>query len=460
MRTLSLAQILVTLSAATSAVGTISGCGGSDDDPFNGGGTGGAPGSSGFSTPQKVSDNTQADGDSLVAIDVKGTVHIAWITTDSGDVQHLAYANNSSGAWAVEQISSGSATVSSFDFGVDTGGAAHLIWCEDTAQDTISYRNNRGGSLGAIETMSTGAGEAWDPSIKVGPDGMVHAAWSEETGFGIFYNKLSGSTWESATRLDSNVWGPDKKPIVAVGSDGEPQVCWENDADPYTAGWNLVWSKDKGQGWEHEWVLDQTVDNVIHDYDCAADMSGNIHIAVARSLAGEKADIFYITNLSGSIERTNLSNAASTNDLFVDIEVDGAGQVHLVWVNNSVEIHYTDNTSGSFAAPTKISTAESRTTLEPRLVVEATGTAHVVWWERIAEHLGSWTGFQANYWAAYWSNAAGVETAPLYFGQEGYSLSPAISLTTTNQAHLSFTTYLQNTAADSEIFYSTRVASQ
>lgn len=183
------------------------------------------------------------------------------------------------------------------------------------------------------------------PAVSADTAGNLHVVWEENTtnGFEVFYKKSSdiGATWTANKRLTWNT-GSSLYPVISAGSSGHLHVAWEDN----TPGNKEVYyrqSTDGGVTWNpSKRLTSSSVDSSVPAL--AADSLGNPHIVWQESTPGN-TEIFYRKSTDqGStwapVERLTWTSGNSDEP---SIAVDAAGNIHVVWSDNTpgnLEIYY------------------------------------------------------------------------------------------------------------------------
>ena len=122
--------------------------------------------------------------------------------------------------------------------------------------------------------------------------------------------------------------------------------------------------------------------------DVAVGADGTAHIVFRKETVkvknSHRYDIFYANTTSGTLSApfqiTNLGAWLQNSAIELDADVD----VHVVFENNSNHtIMYLNNVGGSFSAPIDIGFDPTRSPRHPDLVIDATGVAHIVYWNLV-----------------------------------------------------------------------------
>ncbi|GAG31433.1 unnamed protein product, partial [marine sediment metagenome] len=145
-------------------------------------------------------ESTSGSGQSSLAVDASGNVHIAWIDeTDylgSGTDWDIFYKfwNASTSTWnATEVVFTESTTTSWYpSLVVDTAGDVHIAWIDETnyaGADTdkdifYKYFDSTTFEWNATEVVSTeSTDDSRNPSLAVDSAGFIHVAWEDYTNY-------------------------------------------------------------------------------------------------------------------------------------------------------------------------------------------------------------------------------------------------------------------------------------
>jgi len=179
-----------------------------------------------------------------VAVDSKGTIHIAWMeTTNAGYNGNIFYKIKPSGGnWThAEQVSDSSMLGIYQSLAIDTDDNVHVTWSDLSSNPSyfmdIDYRmKSKNGSWSDIETLSPYA-YAMKSQISAGPNGSVSVIF-DDLDFGsmtyeIFYRtKPMGGEWTNAEIITDDFNQDAVFPSLTVNSSGIAHATWE---DAYSA---------------------------------------------------------------------------------------------------------------------------------------------------------------------------------------------------------------------------------
>jgi hypothetical protein len=167
-------------------------------------------------------------GKPSLAIDVTGTLHLAW--TESGSGWDICHARSSDGGttWTNRTCNTVSSNQQNPDVAVDAvTGWIHTVWEEyrsGTAEIYYNTSSDGGVSWGAAKRISGSTGSpALEPAITVQDNGIVYAVWQDSRNGDddVYYARSidSGLTWNAAGRVNDDVTAqPQRHPAIASGN--------------------------------------------------------------------------------------------------------------------------------------------------------------------------------------------------------------------------------------------------
>jgi hypothetical protein len=127
-----------------------------------------------------------------VAVDTGGSIHLAWIGTDSAGAYKIMYATNASGTWNIQELTA--SQLGQFGSGAapqiatDEQGAAHIVY---RGGNSGSYKIHHafnttiGGTIWGYDYITTPNAEDFSAAITVGKDTVVRVLISGNDGFGF-----------------------------------------------------------------------------------------------------------------------------------------------------------------------------------------------------------------------------------------------------------------------------------
>ena len=209
-------------------------------------------------------------------------------------------------------------------------------------------------STEVVSTESTSV--SFDPTIAVDGSGNVHIAWRDSTNYGgsggdydIFYKRWNATTaaWTTIEVVSTEGTGDSFSPTIAVDGSGNVHIVWYEetnyggsgtDNDIFYKHWNATtaaWTMTKVVSTEStgdSWFPTIVVDG-----------SGNVHIAWHDNTdyngAGlDDADIFYkLWNATTASWNTTevISTESTSHSAYPIIAADGSGNVHIAWEDDT-----------------------------------------------------------------------------------------------------------------------------
>ncbi len=357
----------------------------------------------------------------------------------------------------------------------DNNGNLHVVWMDYTdggwgTDAEIWYVNYTASGWSKATCISDlygwNNGESYSPSLTVDSIGNVHVVWEDDTDgawgtdYEIFYANYTVTGWSNAIAIsDLYGWNDDDSHVsrIAVDYNGNLHVVWQDDTDGEwgtdreimytnytTSGWSNATCVSDAYGWNNG---DSRYPNV------AADDSGNVHVVWTDYTDGEWGTDIEI--MYANYTTSGWSNATCISDLYgwnngesysPSLTVDGIGNVHVVWMDNTNgewgtdwEIMYVNYTTFGWSNATVISDdytgwndGESN---GQSIAVDGSGNVHVVWYDDTNGEWGTdWEIMYANYTAAGWSNATII--SDIYGWNNGGSVSPNILAEDNGNLHL------------------------
>lgn len=274
----------------------------------------------------------------------------------------------------------------------------------------LRFSHDGGASFGPDIEVRAVNGRAMHPDVALAPDGTAHVVWQEirrGIPFDVWYVPVdasgvvgsplnlsaAGKSFEAASIIDSRSarYPASVRPAIAVDAQGVPVVVWQDnrfDPDP-------LWTGQAGTG------------------------------------EGTDPDDWQIAMLrvDGAVSDPQYLGAADAADRHPDVTVDAAGVIHVVWDSKALSSSGVNlRVLGAALAPDALAFGEpaavgfepQSTARQPRLGVDADGTARLAWFDsRSADW--RWRVMRAKYIGGAWSDlrlidSRGVNTWPVPAG--------------------------------------------
>lgn len=259
--------------------------------------------------------------------------------------------------------------------------------------------------------------------LAAGPDDRVHAVWVEQNE--IYYAQRDRSgTWSQPLNLSNSgstiiSWFPQ----LVVQSDGTATVVWAEDGDP-----RIRFRQRSASG---VWSPSETIPGLppgwISDLDLAVDGTGAAHVAWVSS-DGAGSNVSYSQrSAAGSWPAQPHVFARTEHSQSPEIVADGAGQVHLLWVEQSTgdaHIRYAfRNLTGVWSSSRQVS---GGTALEFTAIGDPAGGVHASWS----------SGGAAGTYYVYFHGTGSAESQQVISPPGGFFLEPALALEPSGGLHV------------------------
>ncbi|MBA4311358.1 MAG: hypothetical protein C0417_01890 [Chlorobiaceae bacterium] len=149
----------------------------------------------------------------------------------------------------------------------------------------------------------------------------------------------------------------------------------------------LKYATNKTGSWVATMIHPEDTNTTMSIYnDIALDSNGFVHIVYNASglTLSDTSAIYYVTNKLGTWVRTTIASSIGSDFSGAGIAVASTGKVHIVYGNNSADLFYINNLSGSWSGPARI--GSYWTGVRPRLALDANNNVYVAY-----EHGGEGT---------------------------------------------------------------------
>jgi len=320
----------------------------------------------------------------------------------------------------------------------DSGGSAHVIWLEGTGgKRNVFYNTNRGGSWGnPVNTSSDikiGGSGPW-PDFAIDTAGRLHyvlTAVSDYPNYEVFYKQYTDNQWLQSLNI-SNTAEPDSGgsacPSIATSpTNNNCFAVWYDDI--YTPDrWHLYFTYKSGGSWSRASAL--SVDYGTYTPEIDVDGSGRAHLIWIKRSKGSSV-VWYSSNSNPTdfnswTSAISVSGDSNEDWCEPDIAVDNSGNVHITWIQNNGgnrEIYVRSRINGTWGDRQNVSKTSTKSYL-PRIAVDSnSGNVYVVWQERTG---GKWQIYFAYSQDGKWSatsaitkNSSESVTPDLYVDQSG-----------------------------------------
>lgn len=265
--------------------------------------------------------------ESSIAIDKDGYAHISVSNREDYDLHYLT---NRSGTWESTVVADYAISLWN-SIALDDDGYAHIVY-SDTADYNIVHLTNRSGEW-VSEIVSQHGYTPIYPEIACDADGVLHVAYLAEGN--VMYATDASGGWETTilkTLNDCNLENID----LALDANGNAHVAMSTSFEPTGTKVRLRYFENTTGSWTEQVVLTQNDNQRIDYLGLGVDSAGAAHISFCDnySFHSDGGDLAYVTNASGSWEKTTLDEVGRLGS-YSDLAIDGDDNVHI--------IHYGDN---------------------------------------------------------------------------------------------------------------------
>lgn len=183
-----------------------------------------------WSATKRLSWNAQTSSDPAIAVDSSDTIHVVWYDLSPG-VAEIFYkkSTDAGGNWSSTQRLTWNSNAS-FEpiVAVDSSDTIHLAWYNYiVAQTEIFYKKSTdgGSSWSASNRLTWNTGASQDPAIALDSSDNIHLAWQNWTpdGTEIFYKRSTngGANWSGTRRF---TWNPGISCCTALAVDTTDRI--------------------------------------------------------------------------------------------------------------------------------------------------------------------------------------------------------------------------------------------
>jgi hypothetical protein len=345
-----------------------------------------------WTSGKRISWNSGYSGTPAIAIDLSGGIHVVWEDDTPGNCE-IYYNKSLDGGdtWSSGQRITWTTGQSTWpSLAVDSNGGIHMAWEDYTpGHYAIYYRNSTdgGATWSAVKRFTWTAGNSYNAAIAVDSSDYVHLVWNDDTPgkLELYYKKSTdgGATWTANKRLTWNS-GDSGWPAIAADSFGNPHVAWSDS----TSGPSEIYyrkSTDGGAAWSPAKRLTWTSEGMNIYVEMAVDSSNALHLAWHGGRP-EDEEIYYKKSTDAGLTWKATKKLTLTADYYSDypdIAADSAGNLHLVWMEETTgnrEVFYkkSPDSGVTWGANQRITWTAGQTYGEA-VAADSLGNVHVVW---------------------------------------------------------------------------------
>jgi len=361
---------------------------------------------SGWGIPQVVDNRDVSAWDPQIAIDDLGNAIAVWRQYEGTQMSVWSSRYVLGIGWGQAQTieADDTSAVSSPQIAVDGSGNAIAVWHQWDGTCTSLYSNRYAvgvgwGGVQLVETDDTGHAE--NAQIAADDSGNAIAVWTLDDGsrIGIWSNRyVVGTGWEVPQPIEDDYSGDSHDPQVAVDGSGNAMAVWSQDDG---TSHQDVWSNRYvvGTGWGEAQLVEFSDTVWAGVADVGVDDSGNA-IAVWVEWDGNYGNVSsnrYVVGTGwGEVQRIE-SDELLTSSVRPQIAVDGSGNATAVWSDikdwsywNVSSNRYVVGMGWGTEQLIDSSDAGSVTPESPRVAVDESGGATVVWSQYDGTCLSIW----------------------------------------------------------------------
>jgi len=316
---------------------------------------------------------------------------------------------------------------------VDSEGALHLVWSDDTpGNDEILYTSRpKGGVWSSPINISNSSYDSTGPAIAIDGSDALHIVWCD-LGSIVYATKTKGGGWSTPVEIPNarGYW-----PDIVIDGEDTLYVMWgagtqiEYAAKPISGSWSPP-------------VTISTSSSGVSSPVMVVGLRGIIHALWYQHMSGWQ--IFYASKTSGGAWTSPVNISSNPSGAWSpDITLDDKGILHAVWrdfaPDNAGIVYARKSGSESWTIPSNIASGKSDSP-----AIAALGTDLYVTWNRLDENY--------NYDVLYTRKTEGASwDIPINLSNNtGWSVGPAITLNTGTVPHVAWCDY---TSGNKEIYY-------
>jgi hypothetical protein len=284
----------------------------------------------------------------------------------------------------------------------DSAGAAHVIWIEGAGRSArVLYNTNKSGSwvtpVNTSSDIKIGGSGPW-PDFATDTAGRLHYVLTSVSPFPnyeIYYKQRSSSGWQSSVNVSGTAEvgsGGSACPTIATSpTNNNCYVVWYDDFKS-TDHWRLHFNYRGSSGWSSTRALPFSSGTYTPEID--VDGQGRAHLIWIKRR--RKSSVVWYSSNSNPTDINKwtspipVSGESNQDWCEPDIAVDNRGNVHIAWIqkkDGNDEIFVRSRINGSWRDRQNVSQTSTRSHL-PRIAVDRnSGNVYVVWQERTG---GNW----------------------------------------------------------------------
>jgi hypothetical protein len=344
---------------------------------------------SGWGTEQIIDPTLSNAGYAVIGQDGDGNLLAVW--QGGGSVYANRYTAGAGWGDSVDWVHGTNSNPSSAPaLAMAASGTGVAVWISsDGTTDRIYARQYTGSEWGPAQVISDGFHRIASPDVAIGPDvaindanGHAMAVWPQSTGstYRPYYNVFNGTAWGTAQPIASSSANV-VRIRVAMNANGQAVAIWvQNDGGAYGV-YAAIYTP--GSGWSAPTTLDPGTSDRTEPF-VTLDNSGNA-IAVWKQWDGTRHRIYARRYAQGGWSPiTQLAEPGLGDAWEPSIAMDPSGNAVVTWmqwIGAGFGIFGNRYTPGNgWAGPVLLAEA-TNDVATPRVALNASGTAMVVWRE-------------------------------------------------------------------------------
>lgn len=288
----------------------------------------------------------------------------------------------------------GTGDCDSADIVVDNFGHINVVFCKMVLErsDIYSVRStDEGVSWSPLRNVYHSPSiKEFDPVVETDGAGHISVVWRNTLYdvWDVYYCRSidGGVTWRSPVNISGNI-GFSEYPDISLNSGGVIYVVWE---DRTLGNREIYFSRSTSSGSTWSPFLNLSDGPGESSYSrIKADNSGNLHVVWEEEpvAADTLSDILYRRSGDGGVTWTpaaKISLHPEINDWWPSMDVDGAGNVYVVWqhgVGGNIRVYFSCSMDGGATWSQPVEVSNTLNAWWPEIDVDDSGHVNVVWSE-------------------------------------------------------------------------------
>ncbi len=307
-----------------------------------------------WSAPVNISNSTNRSQQPRLRIDAAGNLHANW-TDITADEQRICYEARQEGeTWQITEQSCPAESLVELTSVFDALNVEHAVWTtypEASGTYDVFYANRvEGGNWTPALNISRNAGWSRAPQVAIDTSGALHLVWYDDTpgNDDIFYTvrSLDGS-WLEPLNISHNE-GQSRYPRLALAPNGEVHVTWQDDVRGVE---DIMYTVRQANGVWTEPIVAWASAQGARAPRIAVGSDSIVHIVWQDAEQGAE-EVFYIALVNGAWSQVvNVSRSAGRS-VQPRLAVDTQRRVHVIWLDDTLGYRDLFYAYGSARLPT------------------------------------------------------------------------------------------------------------